>query len=120
MSVIQFRRVHRRLVANLVANRKVKRRARTEHIARLGSVALPEPAALAERQALWADLDRRFAAVEARRPGLISPADRGKILTALDARIPRPTDAEEISAAIKAANRRAARKRVARTQPEPA
>jgi hypothetical protein len=116
---IQFRRVHRRLVANLVANRKVKRKARTEHIVRLGSVALPEPGALPERQALWADLDRRFAAVEARQPGRISPADRRKILAALEARIPAPTDAEEIAAAIKAANRQAARKRAAWTT-EPA
>ena len=116
---IQFRRVHRRLVANLVATRKVNRKARSEHIARLGSVALPEPAALAERQALWGDLDRQLAAVEARQPGRISPADRRKILAALNARIPRPTDTEEIQAAIKAANRQAARKRAARTQPEP-
>jgi hypothetical protein len=88
-------------------------------IVRLGSVALPEPGALPERQALWADLDRRFAAVEARQPGRISPADRRKILAALEARIPAPTDAEEIAAAIKAANRQAARKRAARTT-EPA
>jgi hypothetical protein len=117
---IQFRRVHRRLVANLVATRKIKRKAHSVHVVRLGSVALPEPPALAERQALWAGLDRRFAVVEARQPGRISPADKRKILTALQARIPAPTAVEEVRAAVEAAVLQAARKRAARTQSEPA
>jgi hypothetical protein len=46
---VRFRRVRHRLVINLEQNGPVGGRLKNEHLARLGSVALPEPHSVRER-----------------------------------------------------------------------
>jgi hypothetical protein len=113
-----------RLAVDIVHSRRIGSRrsgVRTEYLGRLGALNLPEPIGLPERRRFWRELDAKFAAIEAKFPGRVTPADRRKILAVIEARIPAPTDIEEVEAAIRAANRQAVRKHAARTrQPEPA
>jgi hypothetical protein len=48
---VRFRSVRHRLVVDLVETRRETGKVRSEHIARLGSVALPEPISVRERAA---------------------------------------------------------------------
>jgi hypothetical protein len=104
---LHFYRVHRRLAVNLVTSRRVAGKVRSEHIARLGSVLEPEPIALPERQQFWAQIDGRFAAIDAKFPGRVTPDDKRKVIAGIEARIPKPTETEERQAEISGAVARA-------------
>jgi len=104
----RFRKVGRRLDVSLVNTRRSGGRVVSEHIAPLGSVALPEPIAAPERRRFWAQLEARFR--HRIDEGRVSADDRRKALAAIDKRIPRPTAAEQISAAVDAARLSAERR----------
>jgi hypothetical protein len=92
---VRFRRVRHRLVVDLIETRRVGGKVRSEHIARLGSTALPEPVALAERISFWRELKDRFREMAVRLANRVSADDRRKALAAIHARIPKPTQADE-------------------------
>jgi hypothetical protein len=92
---VRFRAVRHRLVVDLIETSRIDGKVRSEHIARLGSVALPEPAALAERVRFWRELKGRFREIAVRLANRVSPDDRRKTLAAIHARIPKPTEADE-------------------------
>src|SRR5262249_8497981 len=100
---VRFRAVRHRLVVDLVATKRAGGKVVSEHIARLGSAALPEPIDAAERILFWQALKTRFRDLAARLGNRISSDDRRKALAAVHARIPRPTEAEEQAARIEAA-----------------
>ena len=91
---VRFRAVRHRLVVNLVATRREGGKIRSEHIARLGSVALPEPISVGERLLFWRDLKERWRELIDRLGNRVSSDDRKKALAAIHARIPKPTEAE--------------------------
>jgi hypothetical protein len=96
---VRFRAVRHRLVVDLVLTRRVGGKVRSEHIARLGSVVLPEPIAARERIRFWRELKERFRDL-ARLANRVSADDRRKALAAIHARIPKPTEADEQAAVI--------------------
>jgi hypothetical protein len=89
---VRFLRDGRRLVANLVHNRRVDGKVVSEHIAHLGSCLLPEPISAPERIRFWDALADRWR----QHPRLINIAlgDRRRALAQIDERIPQPTPAE--------------------------
>ena len=92
---VHFRRRYRRLAVGIGQSQYVNGKSHTAFAASLGSVALPEPIVLPERQAFWAQLDLRFAAIAARCGECrVTADDRAKIVAALDSRIRRPTETE--------------------------
>ena len=91
---VRFRAVRHRLVVNLVATRRAGGKIVSEHIARLGSVRLPEPISAAERILFWRDLKGRWRDLIDRLGNRVSADDRQKALAAIDARIPKPTEAD--------------------------
>jgi hypothetical protein len=95
---VRFRQVRHRLIVNLVETRRVGGKVRSEHIARLGSVALPEPIAVLERARFWRELKVRFRDLADRLANRVSADDRRKALKAVHARIPKPTEADEQAA----------------------
>jgi hypothetical protein len=99
---VRFRIVRRRLVVNLVETRRVGRKIVSEHIARLGSAALPEPINAAERILFWRDLKERWRDLIGRKGNRITADDRKKALAAIHQRIPKPTEAELQAARIEA------------------
>jgi hypothetical protein len=100
---VRFRRVRHRLVVDLVEGRRVGGRVKSEHIARLGSAALPEPIAASERIRFWRELKVRFRDLAARLGNRVTPDDRRKALAAIHARIPKPTEADEQAVRIETA-----------------
>jgi hypothetical protein len=78
-----------------VETRRAGEKIRSEHIARLGSAALPEPVALAERIRFWRELKDRLRALAVRLSNRVSSDDRRKALASIHARIPKPTEADE-------------------------
>jgi len=99
---VRFRRVRHRLVLDLVASKRAGGKIVTEHIARLGSAALPEPISSAERILFWNALRDRWRKLAGPLSNRVSPEDRKKALAAIHARIPRPTPAEEQAVLIEA------------------
>jgi hypothetical protein len=89
---VRFRAVRHRLVVNLVETRRGNGGVRSEHIARLGSVALPEPPSMRERIRFWRELKDRFRDIALRLANRVSADDRRKALAAIHARIPKPTE----------------------------
>jgi hypothetical protein len=99
---VRFRAVRHRLVVDLVATTRTNGKVASEHIARLGSAALPEPISAAERILFWFCLRDRWRELAERLGNRVTPDDRKKALAAIHARIPRPTEAEEQAARIEA------------------
>jgi hypothetical protein len=100
---VRFRRVRHRLVVNLEQNRRVGGKVKNEHIARLGSVVLPEPVSARERVRFWRELKERFRDIAVRLANCVSAEDRRKALAQIHARIPKPTAADEQAARIETA-----------------
>lgn len=100
---VRIRRLRRRLAVTLIATHRVGRRAdgkvKTEHVAALGSAALPEPVDAGERRRFWRELEERFIGLGSR----LSADDRRKARAAIHARIPKRTDGEELRFQIDAA-----------------
>jgi hypothetical protein len=92
---VRFRVVRHRLVVNLVATRRERGKIVSEHVARLGSAALPEPISAAERILFWRDLKDRWRDLIDRLGNRVTADDRKKAPAAIHARIPKPTEAEE-------------------------
>jgi hypothetical protein len=92
---VRFRQVRHRLVVDLVQTRRAGGQVRSEHIARLGSTALPEPIAARERLRFWRELKERFRDLAARLGNSVTSDDRRAALTAIHRRIPKPTADEE-------------------------
>jgi hypothetical protein len=82
------------LVVNLVETRREGGKIKSAHIARLGSVALPEPIEAGVRILFWADLKDRWRDIIDRLGNRVSADDRKKALAAIHARIPKPSEAE--------------------------
>jgi hypothetical protein len=85
---VRFRVVRHRLVVNLVATRRERGKIVSEHVARLGSAALPEPISAAERILFWRDLKDRWRDLIDRLGNRVTADDRKKALAAI-------TEAEE-------------------------
>ncbi len=101
---VRFRPVRHRLVVDLVETRREDGKVRSEHIARLGSVASPEPCGPRERIVFWRELKERFRNdLAARLANRVSSDDRRKALATIHARIPKPTEADEQAARIETA-----------------
>jgi hypothetical protein len=100
---VRFRPVRHRLIVDLVETRRKNGKVRSEHIARLGSVALPEPIGPRERVRFWRELKERFRDIASRLANRVSSDDRRKALAAIRARIPKPTEADEQAARIETA-----------------
>jgi hypothetical protein len=83
---VRFRKSLRRLDVSLAETRRVGGKVRQEHIASLGSIALPPT--VASRMAFWARIHQHIAQLSNR-------VDCNKILGALFARIPMPTAEEQ-------------------------
>lgn len=99
---VRFRAVRHRLIVNLVASRRLDGKVVSEHIARLGSAALPEPISDGERILFWRDLKERWRDLIDRLGNRVTADDRKKALAAIHARIPKPTEAEWQAARIEA------------------
>ena len=89
---VRFRPVRHRLIVDLVETRRDNGRVKSEHIARLGSVALPEPPTMRERIRFWRELKARFRDIAVRLANRVGPDDRRKALAAIHARVPKPTE----------------------------
>jgi hypothetical protein len=100
---VRFRPVRHRLIVDLVETRRENGKVRSEHIARLGSVALPEPIGPRERVRFWRELKARFRDIAVRLANRVAADDRKKALAAIHARIPKPTEADEQAARIETA-----------------
>jgi hypothetical protein len=100
---VRFRVVRHCLVVNLVASRRVGGKVVNEHIARLGSAALPEPISAAERILFWQELRERWRDLINRLGNRVADDDRKKVLAAIHCRIPKPTEGEKQQARIAAA-----------------
>jgi hypothetical protein len=76
---VRFRRSRHRLVVSLIETRRVDGRIVSEHVAALGSAALPEPIGARERVRFWRGLKARFRdiAVPAGQPRLLRPPAQG-------------------------------------------
>lgn len=83
---VRFRSVRHRLVVDLVESRREGGKVKGEHLARLGSVALPEPFDLRERLRFWRELKERFRDVAHRLANRVSSDDRRKALAAIHKR----------------------------------
>jgi hypothetical protein len=83
---VRFGTVRSRLVVDLVETRREGGKVKSEHIARLGSVALPVEAK--ERVRFWQELKRRFRDIAARLANRVSSDDRRKALAAIHAAFP--------------------------------
>jgi hypothetical protein len=92
---LRFERQQRRLCVNVVIARRVDGKVVQERVGPLGSVIWSEPISTAERVRFWTAIDGRWRELVARRPDVVSPADRDKVKTAIDRRIPAPRTAEE-------------------------
>lgn len=92
----RLERQHSRVFVCLVASHRVGgKKTRQERIGSLGSIAWAEPFTVSERVKFWIQLDARFAAIAARRPGLVSIADEQMIRAAINERIPRASAEDE-------------------------
>jgi hypothetical protein len=100
---VRFRPVRHRLIVDLVVTRRENGKVRSEHIARLGSVALPEPIGPRERVRFWRELKTRFRDIAVRLANRVASDDRKKALAAIHARIPKPTEADEQAVRIEKA-----------------
>jgi hypothetical protein len=100
---VRFRRVRHRLIVDLVDSHRVGRKVSGEHIARLGSVALPEPVSASERVRFWRELRKRFRDIAVRLANRVTAEDRRKALGLVHKRIPKPTAADEQAARIETA-----------------
>ena len=74
-----------------------------EHIARFGSVALPEPVSASERVRFWRELRKRFRDIAVRLANRVTAEDRRKALGLVHKRIPKPTAADEQAARVETA-----------------
>jgi hypothetical protein len=101
---VRFRAVRHRLVIDLVATTRTNGKVVSEHIARLGSAALPEPISAGERILFWTQLRERWNVLATQLSNRVTPDERKKALAAIHRRIPRPTEAEEQAARIEAAH----------------
>lgn len=106
----RFHTARRRLAVKLVHSRKISGQTKSEHIAPLGSILLPEPFSLSERIRFWEALEGRLRLVVARIGDRFNDDVRRNVIAGIDRRIPRPTEAEEISAAVDAARLAAERR----------
>jgi|SRR5271155_5496738 len=79
---VRFRRTPRRLQASVVETRRKAGKVASEHVAGLGSIALPMT--VRGRQAFWAHLRDRLATLSNR----IGPDDQARIRNAVHIRIP--------------------------------
>jgi hypothetical protein len=93
---LRFEHRHRRLFITLAANRRVGRKVRQDRIGPLGSILWSEPISVSERIRFWTQLDARFRAIAARRPGVVSPDDADKARAVIDKKIPRARTEEEL------------------------
>jgi hypothetical protein len=85
-----------RVFVCLVASHRIDgKKTRQERIGSLGSIAWAEPFTVSERVKFWTQLDARFAAIGARRPGIVSLADEEMIRAAINERIPRASAEDE-------------------------
>lgn len=100
---VRFRAIRHRLIVDLVATRRISSKVVSEHIARLGSAALPEPVAAAERILFWSRLRERWRMLANQLSNRVSADDRRQALAAIHKRIPRPSEEEEQAARIEAA-----------------
>jgi hypothetical protein len=95
---VRFRRHGSRLHVSLVRARRVDGQPRQEHVAALGSVPLDDVdrhAITRERARLWQRLHASIADLPA--------ADQGRLMTAVHARVPLPSEAERGAAELSAA-----------------
>jgi hypothetical protein len=97
---VRFRRSRHRLVVSLIESRRVGGQIVSEHIAALGSVALPEPVGPRERVRFWRDLKERWRDLIERMGNRVTQDDRKKALAAIHARIPKPGEADKLDARI--------------------
>jgi hypothetical protein len=102
---VRFRVVRHRLIVNLVATRRSGGKIVNEHIARLGSAALPEPISAAERILFWRDLKERWRDLIARLGNRVTAEERKKALAAIHKRIPKPSEAEKQAVRIEATHK---------------
>jgi hypothetical protein len=92
---VRFRRKGKRLVVDLVETRRVDGKVKSDHVARLGSIALPEPFPTAERVRFWRGLKARWRDLVDRLGNRVSADDRRRALRAIAARIAKPGELEE-------------------------
>jgi hypothetical protein len=100
---VRFRRVRHRLIVQLIETRRLGGKVKSEHLATLGSAALPEPIEARERIRFWRELKERFRDLAARLGNRVTADDRRKALAAIHARIPKPTEADEQAVRIETA-----------------
>jgi hypothetical protein len=86
---IRFRKPKDRLQVSLVASRRVANKVAHEHLASLGSIA--DPATAYDRLEFWQRLHQRLARLGNR----VDAADLGKVMAAVQARIPMVTPDEQ-------------------------
>ena len=87
--LVRFRQKDDRLQVRLVVTRRVARRVRHEHVASLGAITLPP--SVADRLVFWRGLHERLAKLSHR----VDAETHAKILTAIHARVPIVTAAEQ-------------------------
>ena len=87
--LVRFRQTDDRLQVRLVVTRRVAGRVRHEHVASLGAITLP--LSVADRLAFWRGLHERLAKLSHR----VDTETRAEILTAIHARVPIVTAAEQ-------------------------
>jgi hypothetical protein len=92
---VRFRRKGKRLVVDLVETRRLGGKVKSEHVARLGSITLPEPFPTAERVRFWRGLKARWRDLIDRLGNRVSAGDRRNALKAIAARIGKPGELEE-------------------------
>jgi hypothetical protein len=92
---VRFRRKGKRLVVDLVETRRVDGKVKSDHVARLGSITLPEPFPLTERVRFWRGLKTRWRDLIDRLGNRVSADDRRNALKAITARIAKPGELEE-------------------------
>jgi hypothetical protein len=97
---VRFRRSRHRLVVSLIESRRVNGGVVSEHVAALGSVALPEPVGPRERVRFWRELKNRWLDLVERMGNRVTAEDRRRAVAAIHARIPKPSLADHQAARI--------------------
>jgi hypothetical protein len=92
----RFERHGHRILVAVGHARRVDGKPRPIRLGSLGTVSAAVPLSVNERVAFWGDYDRRWCALVARHPSLVSPADADKVRAKIAKRIPRPAGEAEL------------------------